>query len=174
MAEEGVPERRGSQDQCPEGRDGVDPTYRETLWPGPLVLVLTSAGVVALAVAYARALGAMAGWVLAGGGLVVATALLVATAPRVRVDSCVLRAGRARLPLRCIGRVLVLDPAAVAVARGPGGDPSAHLVTRAGVRGAVLVEVMDPEDPHRTWLVASRRPGDLAGAISRARGKVCP
>lgn len=166
------PPQASPDSQCPEGSDGTDPSYREILWPGTLMWVLSIAGVLALAVAYARALGAGAGWVLAGGGVVLALVVLSVTSPQVRVDSCVLRAGRARLPLRFVGRVLVLDRDALAVARGPQGDPSAHMVTRAGVTGAVLVEVNDPQDPHHTWLVASRHAGDLARAITVARGKV--
>jgi hypothetical protein len=49
------------------------------------------------------------------------------------------------------------------------------MVLRPGVGpGAVVVEVTDPEDPHRTWLLASRRPQATASAIAQARGRLSP
>jgi hypothetical protein len=131
-------------------------------------------GIGALAVAYAKALGTQAGLVLGVGGLALATVVIVTTTPLVRVDSRVFRAGRARLPLPVIGAVIVADRAATAMARGPHGDTTAHMVTAIGVAESVVIEVCDPRDPHRTWLVSSRRPADLARAVRTARGKVSP
>jgi hypothetical protein len=125
-------------------------------------------------VAYGKALGAAAGLVLGLGGLILAVVIILTTTPLVRVDSRVLRAGRARLPLAVIGEVIVADRAATAMARGSQGDPTAHMVTAIGVPESVVFEVRDPRDPHRTWLVSSRRPAGLARAVRTARGKVFP
>jgi hypothetical protein len=38
----------------------------------------------------------------------------------------------------------------------------------------VVLEVTDPLDPHRTWLLASRHPERLARAIETARGRLNP
>jgi hypothetical protein len=49
------------------------------------------------------------------------------------------------------------------------------MLLRPGVGpGAVVVEVTDPQDPHRTWLLASRHPDELARAIETARGRLSP
>lgn len=157
-----------------EGRDGAHPTYSERLIPGPALWLLTAMGVAALAVAYAKALGPVAGLILGIGGLLLAAAVILGSAKPVVVDSHVLRAGRARLPLSAVGQVIIADQEAFGTARGPAGDPSAHMVTAFGVNAGVVVEVTDPGDPHRTWLVASRRPADLACALRAARGKVGP
>jgi hypothetical protein len=91
------------------------------------------------------------------------------------VDDAGLRAGRARIEWAHIGRVLALDSEQARSARGPQGDPTAFMLLRPGVGpGAVVVEVIDPEDPHRTWLVASRHPERLARAIETARGRLSP
>lgn len=157
-----------------EGRDGTDPTYSERLIPGPALWLLTATGVAALAVAYAKALGPVAGLILGIGGLLLAAAVILGSVKPVVVDSHVLRAGRARLPLRAIGQVIIADQEAFRTARGPTGDPTAHMVTAFGVNAGIVVEVTDPGDPHRTWLVASRRPAELACALRAARGKVGP
>jgi hypothetical protein len=68
-----------------------------------------------------------------------------------------------------------LDADQARSARGPHGDPTAFMLLRPGVGpGAVVVEVTDPQDPHRTWLVASRHPARLARAIETARGRLSP
>ena len=91
------------------------------------------------------------------------------------VDGAGVRAGPAVLPWSAVGRAVALDADGTRLARGPQGDPSAYLLLRPGVGpGAVVVEVTDPEDPHRTWLVASRHPQELASAIQQGRGRLAP
>ncbi len=129
----------------------------------------------ALAIAYAAALGAFAGWAVAVGVGSVAAFLIARSAAVVAVESERLRAGRAGIGWEFTGRVLALDAAQTRSARGPEGDPSAYLLLRPGVGpGAVVVEVIDPSDPHRTWLIASRHPQRMARAIEVARGRVVP
>lgn len=149
--------------------------YRERLWPGPVVWILAMASIAALAIAYGSSLGTRVGWVMALGGGSVAVILIARTAVPVTVTDQLLRAGRARIEWEHTGRVLALDAAAARVARGPDGDPTAFMLLRPGVGpGAVVVEVTDPLDPHRTWLVASRHPQRLARAIETARGRLSP
>jgi len=101
--------------------------------------------------------------------------LIVRSAARITVTGTALRAGRATLDWQHSGRVLPLDPDQARTARGPDGDPTAFLLLRPGVGpGAVVVEVIDTDDPHRTWLLATRHPEDLARAIDDARGRLSP
>lgn len=151
------------------------PSYRERLWPGPVVWILAAAVIAALGVAYGSSLGARAGWLVAIGAGALAAVMLARSAALVSVDSTGLRAGRATIGWEHTGRVLALDSEQARTARGPEGDPSAFLLLRPGVGpGAVVLEVTDPEDPHRTWLLASRHPERLARAISSARGRLSP
>ena len=149
--------------------------YRERLWPGLWVWVTAAGTVGALAVAYGAALGAAVGWTVAALGTVGMLALMRAMAARIEVSPAGLRADRALLPWEFVGRCLVLDAEQARRARGPEGDPSAYLLLRAGVGpGAVVVEVTDPQDPHRTWLLATRHPEELARAVAQARGTLAP
>ncbi len=149
--------------------------YSERLWPGPVVWILTAVSIAALAIAYASSLGAPAGWLVAVTAGALALLLLTRSAARVSVDEAGLRAGRAAIGWEHTGRVLALDSQQARTARGPQGDPTAFMLLRPGVGpGAIVVEVTDPEDPHRTWLVATRHPQRLARAIETARGRLSP
>lgn len=158
-----------------EGVDGTDVTYVERLRPSLALWALVPTAAAFLAVAYGVALGLTAGIVTfvilcaLGAWVVGRTAVLV------QVDDRVLRAGRARLPLRYIGRVRPLNAEAAAVARGPGADGNAYLVLRVGYADtAVAVEVADPRDPHSYWLVSTRHPHRLASAIMSAKESLPP
>lgn len=132
--------RRGS------GRFG--PTYRELLLPPWWMWGVVALFVVSVAVAYGFALGTTAGFVAALVVGAAAAALLFATTVTVGVDECVVRAGRARLPLAFVGRVEVLDKQASARARTieftPGAFPGA--AHRALWRGPIRLAVTDPRD----------------------------
>jgi uncharacterized protein (DUF58 family) len=130
-------------------------------------------GVASLAVAYGAVLGAGAGILVGVLGVLLVVLGISRWAVRIEVSEDSLRAGRATLPWRYTGRVLALDAEQTRRARGPEGDPTAHMVLRPGAGpGSVLVEVTDPEDPHATWLLATRHAGQLARAIEEARGRL--
>jgi len=152
-----------------EGVDGTQLAYRERLHAPWAVWVVVTLLVGTLAVAYGHTLGPAAGVVT----FVVAEALvawwLLATAPTVVVDDLVLRAGRARLPVRYAGRIAPLDPQQTRDARGRLADPAAYLCTRGWISTSVLVEVDDPDDPHPYWLVSTRHGHALALALAAVR-----
>jgi hypothetical protein len=157
-----------TQDPWTEGRDGSKSTYRERLHPPVVVVLLMVAFAGLVGVAYGAAYGPPLGWAagIALGAL--GLGLLAATSTRVRVDDCVLRAGRARLPLTAIGDAEPLDASAMRDARRH-GDPRDYLVLRAwSSRRGVAVAVADPRDPHPRWLISSRHPEQLAQAIRAA------
>ena len=160
------------QTPTPEGVDGTRAAYRERVhapWWLWLVTVLLTGS---LGVAYGYPLGRTVGVAsfLLTQGLV--TWWLLGTAPLVVVDDRVLRAGRARLPLRYVGRIAPLDPAQTREARGTLADPRAHLCLRSWVSRSVLVEVDDPDDPHPYWLISTRHGHELAAALAPARDGV--
>lgn len=154
-----------------EGRDGEQPRYAERLLP-PWWLWLVVAGFGAsLGVAYGYALGRTAGIVVAAAAIALGCVGLIASAPLVRVDERVFRAGRARLPLHHVGRVAALDPATSREARGVELDPAAHTLLRTlSSDRLVIVEVTDQRDPHPYWLVSSRRPDELARVLRESAG----
>lgn len=149
-----------------EGEDGSHPVYEERLgahWVGWVFSVVVCA---TIGVAYGHFTGTFWGWVTFVVCQVVAVLVLLANSPLLRVDERVLRAGRARLPRGCIGRVRVLDADAAARLRGPEADPRAYQCTRSWFPLAVAVEVLDPADPHPYWLVSTRHPDRLLTALT--------
>jgi hypothetical protein len=94
----------------------------------------------------------------------------------IEVGDGTLRAGRDTLPLVNIGNVVALDEEQAAMLRGPRADPAAHLLLRPYLKKAVYVAVADPaastpvNAPY--WLLATRRPGELAAAIEAAVANV--
>jgi hypothetical protein len=105
--------------------------------------------------------------VLAAVGAAVA---LAATSPVVEVTGGELRAGRARVPARLLGRVTaVSDAQEMRAELGPRLDARAYVCLRAWARTGVKVRLEDPADPTPYWLVSTRRPAELAAAVERAR-----
>ena len=91
----------------------------------------------------------------------------------VEVTDRTLRVGRDALRLDKIGQVVALEEEQAAVLRGPRADPAAHLMLRPYLKKAVYIAVADPADggpggrvPY--WLLATRRPAELASAIDTA------
>ncbi|MGI8578766.1 MAG: DUF3093 domain-containing protein [Nocardioidaceae bacterium] len=79
------------------------------------------------------------------------------------------RVGVATLPLQYVGEVEALDKQATRRMLGAEADARAYLVVRAYCSGAVKVSVEDAADPAPYWLVSTRRPEQLAQALSRRR-----
>jgi hypothetical protein len=92
----------------------------------------------------------------------------------IQVTGGELLAGSARLPLADVGEVLPLDEEQARALRGPRADPRAHLLIRPYLRSAVYVEVTRPDAASPYWLLATRRPSELAAAIESARPVVSP
>jgi hypothetical protein len=154
-----------------EGVDGTVVAYRERLhapWP-VWFLALALAG--SLGVAYGFPLGPTAGLVSFAAVMVLAALLLLGTAPLVVVDDLVLRAGRARLPLRYAGRIAPLTADQTRDVRGRRADPAAYLCTRGWISRSVLVEVEDDDDPHPYWLISTRHGDRLAPILAAARDR---
>jgi len=80
-----------------------------------------------------------------------------------------LRVGKDRLPLADTGHVRPLDEAQARALRGPRADPTAYVLIRPYLRYAVYVEVISPDSPIPYWLLATRRPAELAAAIESSR-----
>lgn len=149
-----------------EGRDGVVAVYAERLrapWPAWMLATLVAGS---LGIAYGYAVGAGWGVAMFAGSQALGVWVLLRTAPLVRVDERVLRAGRARLPRKHAGAITALDAATARRLRGVDADASAYLCVRSFVGPAVRVEVTDPADPHPYWLVSTRHPDRLLAALA--------
>ena len=121
-----------------------------SLW---LAVVVATPGEVAWVVT-ALAMLLMGAGLLAYGGVTVSVA------------DGMFRAGRAHIEGRHLGVVEALDAEQTRRTAGREADARAYLVLRPYLKRAVKVEITDPADPTPYWLVSSRRPEDLAGALT--------
>lgn len=141
-----------------------DTRFRERLLPGPAALVALLIFITMLAIAYGAAFGTLLGWLVFIALSAIAGWLALVRSPITEVTDTDLRAGRATLPRRHIGAISVLEPADVREQRNVDARRFVHLRPWAA-GSALLIEVVDPEDPHPAWILASRRPRDLAEAL---------
>jgi len=80
-----------------------------------------------------------------------------------------LRVGQNVLPLAAVGEVRALDEAQARALRGQWADPRAYTLIRPYLRRAVYVEVCGHPAASPYWLLATRKPAELAAAIESAR-----
>jgi Protein of unknown function (DUF3093) len=105
------------------------------------------------------------------GVLIIVTAAFLLNWGRatIEVTGGVLSAGDDRLPLADVGEVQPLTESQARALRGPRADPRAYVLIRPYLRYAVYVEVTQPDAANPYWLLATRRPAELAAAIESAR-----
>ncbi|MEU4389527.1 DUF3093 domain-containing protein [Kribbella sp. NPDC023855] len=141
--------------------------YRERLSVPVRWWIIAAAAVITLYVIIAVPAGVGAGLAVAGIAAVLLTTLFIRYGGAVvAVDSEKLRAGRAVIEREYLGKAEALTGEAVRTAFGRDCDPAAYLVLRSYVRGAVRVEITDPQDPAPYWLIATRNPDRLAAALT--------
>lgn len=85
---------------------------------------------------------------------------------QIRIDGRVLHAGRARICASYVGAATALDADQTRRAAGVEADARAYLLLRPYLKRAVRVEIDDPADPTPYWLVSTRRPEELARALT--------
>ena len=105
------------------------------------------------------------------GSLIIITAALLLNWGKAAIDVTggELHVGRDRLSLTEVGDVRPLSEAQARALRGPRADPRAYVLIRPYLRQAVYVEVTRRDAPAPYWLIATRRPAELAAAIERSR-----
>ena len=138
-------------------------------WFVAVVVAVPSVEVVAV---YAPDMESHGGWLLAVGVGVVTVAIIAAlliaiSRSDVVVDGTGLRADREFLPSPAIGRVRALDRATMRDVLGRDARADAVLSIKPWVATGVQVEVADPADRTPYWVVATRRPIELATALGR-------
>lgn len=98
-------------------------------------------------------------------GLLLTWLFLGYGAARVRVSDGTFLAGGASIPVTLLANPLPLDRAAAQRLAGRDANASAFHLLRPYVREAVKVTVDDPRDAVPYWLIATRRPQELAAAL---------
>jgi hypothetical protein len=145
--------------------------FRERLSVPVLWWVLAVGFAVSLLLAIGLYLGLAWGIGAAVAGLAVAAGLFTRAAVVILVDPQAIRIGRAQIEHRYIAGSRALDPEATRRRGGVEADARAHLVLRPYIGTAVEITLADPADPVPYWLVSSRRPDQLATALTAASGR---
>ena len=150
--------------------DGAGQGYHERLnvplrwWAQGTMLVAT------LWLAVVVAVPGPVAWIVTGLALaLLAVCLFWYGDARVVVGDGWFRAGRARIQTSWVGEVAALDAEETRRVAGPAADARAYLLLRPYLKRAVKVEITDPADPTPYWLVSSRHPEALAGALTAGR-----
>ena len=147
--------------------DGVRLPYAERLTVPLRWWVQGTMLVASLWLALVVALPGPLAWSISGVVLVLVLGLLLAYgSARVVVGDGELHAGRARIGAQHLGSATALDADATRRMAGVDADARAHLLLRPYLKRAVRVEITDPADPTPYWLVSSRHPDRLAGALT--------
>jgi hypothetical protein len=107
----------------------------------------------------------------AAAAMVGAIGLFLRAAILIVVDSRAIRVGRAQIDHPYIAGCRALDAEATRRRGGVEADARAHLVLRPYVASAVEITLDDPADPVPYWLISSRRPNELAAALTRASAR---
>jgi hypothetical protein len=113
------------------------------------------------------------GWPLAIalGSVTLLTVLVLSSvlSPLVVVDSERLLAGRMSIPLSVIGNATEIAKSDLRTELGPQLDARAQLMIRGDLKGAVKVEIADPNDPTPYLVISTRRPKELVSALRANR-----
>ncbi|NBO25784.1 MAG: DUF3093 domain-containing protein [Actinobacteria bacterium] len=152
-----------------EGVDGKNPVFQERLWPSLGMWIFAFIMTTSLGIAYGRAYGNNLGLIVAISTTAAVALGLIVNTPLVQIDELNFRVGRARLPLKYVGKIQKLDEQQSRRARSIDANSNAHFQLRGGIKGTVIVEVTDPQDPHPYWQVSSRKPDLLIAALSNAK-----
>ena len=139
--------------------------YRERLWPSWWVFLATALVIPASLLVFLP-ISPIAGVVAAIVLYAAIVVVLLLTSPVIEVTEDTLRVGRARLERSFVGAVTAHSGAEAVAERGVRLDARAYLVLRGWVSGVVRVALTDANDPTPYWLVSTKRPAELAAALS--------
>lgn len=146
-------------------------TYRERLGVPLRWWVQGTMLVASLWLALVVAVPGAVAWVVTGVALaLLAAGFLSYGGARIVVDDGELRAGSAHIAGIHLGAAEALDAEQTRRVAGVEADARAYLLLRPYLKRAVRVEITDPADPAPYWLVSTRHPDELAGALTRLNG----
>ena len=112
---------------------------------------------------------AVASGAVAALALVVTVLFLGYGNAQLRVEAGIFTAGRARIPVALLTDPWPLDAETTHRLVGREANGRAYHLLRPYLKRAVQVTVTDPADPVPYWLVSTRRPEELASALSHPR-----
>jgi Protein of unknown function (DUF3093) len=97
--------------------------------------------------------------------------LLLSGRTKIELRDGVLYADKRELPVMTITSIAELDRDQTRLRLGPQADPAAHTVVRGWIGPSVMLRLSNPQ-PVPYWVLSTRRPDELAGAIKRSRNLI--
>lgn len=154
-----------------EGISGKHVVYTERLWHSVGVWFVALVMTVSLGIAYGGAYGINLGIIVGVISSVAAIFGLLKNTPTIRIDELNFQIGRARMPLRYVGKVQILDETDSRRARSTHAHRDAYFQLRGGVKKTLIVEITDESDPHPYWQISTRNPEELSKQLNEAKSK---
>ena len=144
---------------------GAPAVFRERLWPNVWIWII-AAGISGAGILVFAPISLTAGYTAAGVLFVIIAVLLVVSTPTIMVTEETLTVGRATIERRFVGPAETFRGKEATAQRGTKLNGLAYLCIRGWIDPVVRVEITDPSDRTPYWLTSSRRPEELAAALS--------
>lgn len=139
--------------------------YRERLWAS-LGIFVAVALVIPASLLVFLPINVEAGLIIGVVLFLVIAGLLLSSTAVIEVSESELKAGKALLPREFVGNVTSFREPEATVQRGTRLDARAWLLIRGWIHPVVKIEITDPSDPTPYWLISTRRPEELARALT--------
>lgn len=139
--------------------------YRERLWAS-LGIFVAVALVIPASLLVFLPINVEAGLIIGVVLFLVIAGLLLGSTAVIEVSESELKAGKALLPREFVGNVTSFREPEATVQRGTKLDARAWLLIRGWIHPVVKIEITDPSDPTPYWLISTRRPEELARALT--------
>ncbi|MCC6376045.1 MAG: DUF3093 domain-containing protein [Microbacteriaceae bacterium] len=139
--------------------------YRERLWAS-LGIFVAVALVIPASLLVFLPINVEAGLIIGVVLFLVIAGLLLGSTAVIEVSESELKAGKALLPREFVGNVTSFREPEATVQRGTRLDARAWLLIRGWIHPVVKIEITDPSDPTPYWLISTRRPEELARALT--------
>ncbi|TAP27609.1 MULTISPECIES: DUF3093 domain-containing protein [Micrococcaceae] len=139
--------------------------YTEKLWPSastwiwPIIIAITAGVAVA-------PINVILGWSVGAAFLIALVVIFLVRVPAIEVTESTVSAGRASIEREFIGEVTGYRGNDAFKQRGQKLHGLAYMVLRGWLDGVVKMEVTDERDTTPYWLISTRRPEELAAALS--------
>ncbi|MEN9992894.1 MAG: hypothetical protein RLY83_464 [Actinomycetota bacterium] len=157
------PNHRGS---TPAGSAGLH--YRERVLPSaasliPVLLIFPTMYLMLLLIS------TQAGILLGFSVTVAVLASIWFAAPVIEISDRTFSVGDAELPIDVISQVTVIEQKDAFAERGVKLSPAAFTRFQVSVKQMVKLEISDEADPTPYWLIATRKPAEIARVLASAK-----
>lgn len=145
---------------------GTPAVFQERLWPN-LWMWIIAAGISGAGILVFAPISLPAGYTAACVLFTIMAVLLVLSTPTIVVTRDALTVGRATIERRFVGDVEAFRGKDATAERGTRLNGLAYLCIRGWIDPVVRIGITDPSDRTPYWLASSRRPEELAAALSQ-------